>query len=260
MNRIDSKFSDLKKAGRKALVGYLTAGDPDIHGSEKDIRQALDHGVDILEIGVPFSDPTADGPVIQAASQRALAHGMNVGKALDLVRIIRKDYDQPIILFGYINPFFRYGYAELCNDARMAGVDGFLVVDLSHEESAELEPHLEKNGLYLIRLVAPTTPIERMKVILKNAKGFVYYIMVTGVTGERSKVASNIHARIADIRKSTKVPVAAGFGVGSCDQARKVAAVADAVVVGSALVSAARERKLSKLVREIRSGIDSVKE
>lgn len=260
MNRIDSKFSDLKKAGRKALVGYLTAGDPDIHGSERDIRMALDHGVDILEIGVPFSDPTADGPVIQAASQRALAHGMHVGKALDLVRIIRKDYDQPIILFGYINPFFRYGYADLCRDAKMAGVDGFLVVDLSFEESAELETHIEKNGLYLIKLVAPATPLARMKAMLESAKGFVYYIMVTGVTGARTKVASNITAKIGDIRKCTKIPVAAGFGVSTRDQARMVASAADAVVVGSALVTAAREHKLSRLVREIRSGMDSVKE
>ena len=258
MNRIDAKMQALREAGRKGFVAFLTAGDPNIDQSEADIRAALDHGVDILELGVPFSDPTADGPVIQAASLRALENGMTLRKVLDLVRRLRKDYDQPIVLFGYVNLFFRYGYEQLAKDAAEAGVDGLLVVDLPYEESGEMAAPLRQHGLYRIPLAAPTTGLERLRMILSDAGGFVYYIMVTGVTGVRQSVRSDLSERLTAVRSVTDLPVAVGFGVSSGEQAKTVAASADAVVVGSALITAAREDRLTELVQEIRAGIDEV--
>ena len=251
MNRIDQTFQELKKAGRKGFVGYLTAGDPDMAGSEANIRVALQSGLDVLEIGVPFSDPTADGPVIQAAGQRALAAGTTVRGILDMVRRLRRDFRQPIVLFGYANPFFSYGYEKLCADAAAAGVDGLLVVDLPFEEWGELKPHAEKSGLHLIPLIAPTTPMERAAAITGQSGGFVYYIMVKGVTGARDKVAEDAAEHVAALRHCTKLPIAAGFGVSNGRQAADAAAKADAVVVGSALVQAAHEGRLKALVTEI---------
>src|ERR1039458_4218702 len=175
MNRITKKFEELKKAGRKGLVGYRTAGDPDLDRSLKDIRDAIANGVDVLELGVPFSDPTADGPGIQEASRRALEAGMTVKKVLKMVEEIRRESQIPIVLFGYANPFFRYGYEKVCKDAAAAGADGMLIVDMPFEESAELRTFMDKHDLFFIPLVAPTTPRERAAMILKNAKGFVYY-------------------------------------------------------------------------------------
>lgn len=251
MNRITEKFEELKKAGRKGLIGYLTAGDPDGEASERNIRIAIENGLDILELGVPFSDPTADGPAIQEASLRALAAGMNVGKAFQIVKNLRRDFDLPVVLFGYANPFFRYGYEKLCADAAKAGVDGILVVDLPHEHSGELRPFMDKHGLFLITLVAPTTSKERASLVLKDAQGFVYYIMVTGVTGARDKLAEDIASHVNDLRKCTKLPIAVGFGVSSGAQARRAAEWADAVVVGSALVKAAKEGNLAQLTGEL---------
>jgi tryptophan synthase alpha chain len=256
MNRIEAKFALLRKEGRKGLVGYLTAGDPDLETSERDIRCALDHGVDVLELGVPFSDPTADGPTIQAASHRALAAGMTLTKVLELVRRLRADYDAPIVLFGYTNPFFRYGIERLCSDAVDAGADGFLIVDLPFELADEVRPATDAQDLVMVPLIAPTTSPERARGILRDARGFVYYIMVKGVTGARTEVVTDLGERIADLRGVTTLPIAAGFGVGSGAQARAVAEVADAVVVGSALVSAARNGTLRDLAVELRSGID----
>lgn len=255
MNRIDRKFEDLKKAGKKGLVGYLTAGDPDFEESERNIRIAIEGGVDVIELGVPFSDPTADGPVIQEASQRALASGMTVSKTLKIVLNIRKYSDVPVILFGYANPFFRYGYERICADASSAGADGMLIVDLPFEESDELRCHMGKFKLHFIPLIAPTTSAERAGMILKDAKGFVYYIMVTGVTGAREKIATDIGARVKEIKKYTSLPVAVGFGVSNGSQARTASEAADAVVVGSAFVKAAHENKLAGLVKEIRNDL-----
>jgi tryptophan synthase alpha chain len=255
VNRVDKKFREIREEGRKGLVGYLTAGDPDPDVSEKDIRIALEGGVDVLELGVPFSDPTADGSTIQAASQRALAAGMTVRGALDLVERIRRDFDQPIVLFGYTNPFFHYGYEALCADAAGAGADGLLVVDLPFEESGELLPHMNRQGLHFIPLIAPTTPRDRVATIVKNAHGFVYYIMVRGVTGARERVAGDLAAHVKALRECTALPVAVGFGVSSGDQARRAGREADAVVVGSALVKAAREGCLQGLVRELRDAL-----
>lgn len=255
MDRITKKFKELKKAGKKGLVGYLTAGDPDIATCERNIRTAIDGGLDVLELGVPFSDPTADGPVIQEASQRALAAGMTVVKALRIVSNVRRYSDIPVILFGYANPFFRYGYEKICSDALAAGVDGMLIVDLPFEESEELRCHMDKRGLCLIPLIAPTTSGERAGQILKDAQGFVYYIMVTGVTGTRTKVASDIDSRVQELRKCTELPIAVGFGVSNGKQAKMAGEAADAVVVGSALVQAAKDGRMAELVKDLRAAL-----
>jgi len=257
MNRIDATFARLREQGRKGLVGYLTAGDPDVETSERDIRSAIEAGVDVLELGVPFSDPTADGPTIQAASQRALKTGMSVRNALQLVKRLRADSEVPIVLFGYANPFFSYGYEKLCADAAAAGVDGMLVVDLPYEEWDELRVPMERAGMCLIPLIAPTTPQARAARILTGGRGFVYYIMVTGVTGARKQVAIDVSEHVATLRRSSNLPIAVGFGVSSGEQARTAASAADAVVVGSALVEAAREGRLAPLVAELRSALDA---
>lgn len=256
MNRIDKTFARLKSEGRKGLVGFLTVGDPNLEQSERHIRTALDAGVDILELGVPFSDPTADGPTIQAASFRALEAGVTLGDVVELVGRIRADYETPIVLFGYANLLFRYGYELICADAASVGVDGFLVVDLPFEEADEIRQHMDREGLQFISLIAPTTPPSRQRLILADAKGFVYYIMVTGVTGARAAVATDLANHLAELREATDLPVAVGFGVSSGAQAKVAAEHADAVVVGSALISAAEEGRLEALVREIRAALD----
>lgn len=251
MNRIITKFKQLKKSGRKALVGYLTAGDPDLLSSEENIRCALENGLDILELGVPFSDPIADGIEIQAASQRALSAGIKLNDVFTLVKKLRKDYDHPIILFGYMNPFLNYGYDQACKKAAVAGADGMLIVDLSFEESVEFRPEMRRNGLVMIPLIAPTTPLSRVNVILRNAEGFVYYIMVKGVTGEREYIDPDLEKHIRELRKCTDLPIAVGFGISSGMQARIAAHRADGVVVGSALIKAAQEKRLISFVQEL---------
>lgn len=255
MNRITKTFTDLKRAGRKGLVGYLTAGDPDELTSEGRIMEAVQNGLDVLELGVPFSDPTADGPVIQAAALRALKAGMTVRKVLDLVARIRKQSQVPIVLFGYANPFLAYGYDRICADAAAAGADGMLIVDLPFEESDELRLHMRKHGLQFITLIAPTTPADRAARLLRDAEGFVYYIMVRGVTGAREALAVDLEQHVATLRSVTALPIAVGFGVGSGGQARLAAAQADAVVVGSALVKAAAEGRLKPLVAELSAAL-----
>lgn len=257
MTRIEQTFERLHQQGKKALVGFLMAGDPDIETSELHCRTALDHGVDLLEMGVPFSDPTADGPVIQAAGQRALAAGTTLSKVLEMVKRLRKDYEAPIVLFGYVNPLFSHGYARVAEEAAAAGVDALLVVDLPFEESGELRQHLDRHGLDFITLVAPTTPEDRLRMILKDARGFVYYIMVKGVTGTRSAMAADVSEHLARLKAVTRLPVVAGFGVGSGAQARDAAQYAGGVVVGSALIKAAQEKRLAGFVRELRQALDS---
>ncbi|MDP6525567.1 MAG: tryptophan synthase subunit alpha [Kiritimatiellia bacterium] len=260
MNRIDARFAELKAAGKKGLVAYLTAGDPDLQTSEENVRIALQGGVDVLELGVPFSDPTADGPTIQEAAQRALAAGTNLNDVLAMVKNLRKDFDTPIVLFGYANPFFRYGYETLCRDAVEAGVDGFLVVDIPYEICGELKMHTDAAGLRLIPLIAPTTAAERADRILSEAQGFAYYIMVKGVTGARRELVVDLGERIAALRGVTDLPIAAGFGVSSGEQAAEVARTADAVVVGSALVRAAHEGGLAELMVDLKRGVDGLSE
>lgn len=255
MNRIDRTFVELKRAGKKGLVGYLTAGDPDARKSEENIRVAIEAGLDVLELGVPFSDPTADGPTIQAASCRALDAGMSLDGVFRMVSNLRKDYDIPIILFGYANPLFRYGYREACAEASRVGADGMLVVDLPFEEVGELRQYLDEFDLASVQLIAPTTTADRAARVLKDAKGFVYYVMVMGVTGTRARLAADVAEHVAMLRGCTDLPIAVGFGVSDGDQAKQAAESADAVVVGSALVRAAMAGTLRELVTELRRAI-----
>ncbi len=255
VNRITQTFQTLRRQGRKALIGYLTAGDPDLPTSERNIRLALANGVDLLEIGVPFSDPTADGPAIQAAGQRALKAGTNLKKILGLAARLRRSFKAPLILFSYANPLFRYGYDKLCRDAKRAGLDGLLVVDLPYEESTELRGLMQRHGLLFIQLIAPTTSPARVRRLLAQADGFVYYILVKGVTGVRKRLTPSIKQNIDRLRTCTDLPIAAGFGISDGAQARAAARHADAVVVGSALVEAASKGRLAKLVRELAAAI-----
>ena len=257
MNRIDETFAALRREGRKAFVGYLTAGDPDIEASERNLRTVLAEGVDILELGVPFSDPTADGPAIQHAAHRALEAGATLESVLELVRRLRRHSNAPIVLFGYANPFFRYGYARLAADAAKAGADGFLVVDLPFEEAGEFRQCLAPLGQVLVQLVAPTTTPERMRRLLKDARGFVYYVTVTGVTGQRRGLPEDLGRNLAAIRRLSDLPVVIGFGIGDGAQAAAAARHADGIVVGSALVSAAAQGRLAPLVRDIRFALDA---
>ncbi len=257
MSRIKQTFEKLKQQKRKALVCFLMAGDPDLEGSEKHCREALLNGVDVLELGVPFSDPTADGPVIQAAGRRGLAAGTSLDGVLKMAGRLRKDFDAPIVIFGYANPFFNYGYARLAKEAAAAGVDAFLVVDLPFEESHEFKLHLDPLGLDFISLIAPTTPSLRLGHILENACGFVYYIMVKGVTGVRAEIPADVAEHLARLRQNTALPIVAGFGVSDGAQARSAAHYADGVVVGSALVQAAKAGCLVALVKELRLALDS---
>jgi tryptophan synthase alpha chain len=255
-NRLVCFLEKCRADHKKAFIGYMTAGDPTLAQSQTRILAALENGIDILELGVPFSDPTADGPVIQAAALRSLNAGANLPGIIKLVARLRKKSQAPIVLFGYANPFTRYGYEKLCRDASRAGADAFLVVDLPFEEQMEMNRYADKYGMLMIPLIAPTTPRARSARILRKAEGFVYYVMVTGVTGQRSSVATDLSENLRSLRSVTSLPIAAGFGVSNGKQARQAARFADAVVVGSALVDAARRGKIVKLVREIRSALD----
>jgi tryptophan synthase alpha chain len=256
MDRIADTFARAKTERRKTLVGFLTAGDPDEAASLDHIRNALRNGVDLLELGVPFSDPTADGPTIQAAGQRALAAGMTLKKALDLTAVVRREFpDRPIVLFGYANPFLAYGYDALARDAAAAGADALLAVDIPFEESAEIRRSLDTHRLALIPLVAPTTSLDRARALLRDARGFVYYIMVRGVTGARASLAPDAAGQLAALRQCTRLPIAAGFGISNGAQARECARYADGVVVGSALVAAAQAGRLVELSRELSAAL-----
>lgn len=234
MNRITNKFIELRKAGHKALVGYITAGDPDFEMSQKIVIEACRAGIDILELGVPFSDPTSDGPVIQRASGRAIAKGMNLSRVLELVRAIRAaGIETPIVLFSYFNPIFRYGLKRFGADALAAGADGTLIVDLPHEESAEYTSQVSAE-LPLIHLVAPTTDDERMGDIVTTAAGFIYLITRTGVTGSGTLDTNLIASNVRRIRKHTDSPVCLGFGISNADDARNLRNLADGIIIGSA--------------------------
>ena len=236
MNRIDEKFTALRAAGKKALIAYISAGDPNL-AATRALAIALEKaGVDILELGVPFSDPLADGVVNQLAAARALAAGTTVHGVLDCVRAIRRESQLPIVLYTYVNPIYRYGFGAFHRDAEAAGVDGLLILDLPPEEDAQNAELRETSGLKRIRLIAPTTPPARIAQLTKDASGFIYYVSREGVTGERAEVADTMAGRVAEIRETTSLPIAVGFGITTPDHVRQVAECADAVVVGSAIV------------------------
>jgi tryptophan synthase alpha chain len=237
MNRIAERFARLRSAGQKGLVVYIGAGDPDLESTRK-LALAFDQaGVDVLELGVPFSDPLADGLVNQLAAQRGLASGATTPKVLECVRAIREQSRIPIVLYIYYNLAHRYGLERFIRDAGHAGVDGLLVLDLPPEEAELYEERMAAEGLCNIYLIAPTTPGERIAFIARRGGGFIYYVSREGVTGMQSKVADTIGPMTARIRAHTDLPIAVGFGISTPEQARTVAAQADAVVVGSAIVN-----------------------
>lgn len=250
------RFAELAGQGRRALVVYLTAGYPDAEASVKLLRGAAEAGADVIEVGVPFSDPMADGPVIQASSQRALASGITFDRVLEIVR--EAAVDVPIVLFSYLNPILAAG-GDALDRAAAAGVHGLLVTDLPLGADPELEARLSSGPLAFVRLVAPTTPVERMAEIANHGSGFVYLISRLGVTGARHDLPPDLVDTVARLRSVTALPICVGFGIATAVQARAVAAVADGVVVGSAVVSAAGESTDSAiaLIRELRSAIDS---
>ena len=237
MSRIEARFAKLRQENRAALVTFVMAGDPDFDTALKIVEGLPGAGTDVIEIGMPFSDPMADGPAIQAAGLRALKGGMTLRRTLELVKRFRaRDQDTPIILMGYYNPIYRFGAEAFAAAAREAGADGLIIVDLPPEEEIELRPHATKAGLATIRLIAPTTDDKRLPLVLKDASGFVYYVAVLGPTGTKSAAASDVAAAVARIRKHTKLPVAVGFGVKTPEQAADIARISDAAVVGTALV------------------------
>lgn len=246
MNRIVEKFNLLKKSDKKAFIVYIGAGDPNLAATHKLALAFDDAGVDILELGVPFSDPLADGLVNQLAAQRGLKSGSTPPKVLETVSKIRKSSNIPIVLYIYFNLIHKVGMEQFIEDAAKAGVDGLLVLDLPPEESDNYEALMKKNGLCHIYLVAPTTPEDRMEFIVKRGSGFIYYVSREGVTGMQKQIASNLASQTAKLRAHTKLPIAVGFGVSNPEQARLVAQNADAVVVGSAIVNQIAQRGKSK--------------
>ncbi len=267
MNRIEERFAQLKRAGKKGFIVYIGAGDPNLEAT-RDLAVAFDKaGVDILELGVPFSDPLADGLVNQLAAQRGLESGTTPAKVLETVSTVRKRSEIPVILYIYFNLIHRVGLEQFIHDAAKAGVDGLLVLDLPPEESDTYEALMRKAGLCHIYLVATTTPEERIEMIVKRGSGFIYYVSREGVTGMQSQVASNLAQQVAKIRAHTKLPIAVGFGISTPEQAQAVASVADAVVVGSAVVNQIAKhgksknpaKRVSAFVKSLADAVKSVK-
>ena len=265
MNRITSTFANLAAAKKKALVGYLTAGDPNPETSFEILRAACGAGIDILELGVPFSDPTADGPVIQVASQRALKAGMTLTKTLEMAARLRKEVETPIMLFGYYNPLFKYGLERLAKAAAAAGVDGLLVVDLPPEEAGPLKAALQGTNIQIVLLVAPTTRPDRVKKIANETGGFLYLITKAGTTGEGGLDYSAIAKHAAEVKAISPLPVCLGFGIRNGGDAQKLAPMADGVIVGSTLVNVIGSNpaapdlpaRMVEKIRDLRAGLDS---
>jgi tryptophan synthase alpha chain len=240
--RIDARFAALKQEGRPALVTFTMAGDPDYESALAILKVLPSAGADVIELGMPFTDPMADGPAIQAAGLRALAAGQNMKRTLALVREFRRTDDAtPIVLMGYYNPIYIYGNERFLADAKAAGVDGLIVVDLPPEEDAELCLPALAVGLNFIRLATPTTDVKRLPVVLTNTSGFVYYVSITGITGAAAPEAGKVNEAVARIKSHTNLPVCVGFGVRTAEQVGAIAQGADGVVVGSALVDAVRK-------------------
>lgn len=236
-NRIDKRFKALAAEGRTALIPFVTAGDPDPAWTASIMVALARAGADLLELGVPFSDPAADGPVIQAASERAIIRGTSLKRVLEIVSEFRRlDSDTPVVLMGYLNPIERYGHAEFARDGAAAGVDGILMVDCPPEEMVHLRGELDQNGIYPICLVAPTTTAERMERIARQASGYIYYVSFKGITGANRLEETNLAEPVAQLRTHTDIPLAVGFGIKGPQSAVAVAGVADGVVIGSALI------------------------
>lgn len=260
MSRIEHKFKELEQTGKAALVTYLTAGDPRVELTVDLCLKLEESGADIIELGVPFSDPMADGPSIQAASERALEGGTTMSDVFTIIARVRERSEIPIITFGYYNPFFAYGHSGFAADASGAGADGLLVVDLPPEEAREFKTHIDKAGLDFIFLLAPTSTEERIELVSGMASGFVYLVSVTGVTGARPEMDFSLEALTKKIKAHSGLPVGVGFGVSTPEQAAKISEFADAVIVGSALVNIIAkhgntEKKLLSEVGEFIKGL-----
>ncbi len=263
MGRIEATFSRLRQAGETALIPFITAGDPDLEATERIIHALVEAGADLIELGVPFSDPSADGPTIQAASERALASGTTLSGVLQCVSRVREHTNVPIVLMGYYNPVLQFGPERFATEAAAAGVDGVLLVDLPPEESGEILGFLQAAGVALITLLAPTTPPERQKELASKAQGYLYYVSMTGVTGAQQVDAGAIRDQVSALRREPAVPVAVGFGISTPADARAVAGFCDAVVVGSALVKiiaacaepAERERRVAEFAAALKAGV-----
>jgi tryptophan synthase alpha chain len=237
MNRIAKKFVELKDSGRKGFIPFVTAGDPDLKTSLSIIETLAKEGADVIELGVPFSDPMADGPTIQASSQRALTNGVMMSNVLDLVCDFRRRSDVPMVLFGYLNPILQYGVERFRDDAANAGIDGVLITDVVNKEAAEIGNKLNEKDIELISLVAPTTSDERLEKIAEHARGFLYAVSRTGVTGAQADLSSSAERLVERVRQYSDLPVAVGFGISTAKQIENVWKYADAAVVGSAIVA-----------------------
>ena len=266
MNRIQQRLNELSESNKKALISYVVAGDPDQKTTLSVMHELVSSGSDILELGVPFSDPSAEGPVIQRAHERALGNHTSMGQVLAAVSDFRKTNEQtPIVVMGYANPIEWMGYRKFCEAAVEAGVDGILVVDLPPEEASEINSVLTEYGLYNVFLLAPTTTESRIKEICKFASGFLYYVSLKGVTGSGALDVESVEQKVADIRKHTSLPICVGFGIKDADTAAAVSSVADGVVVGSAFVDllatdddkTAAQSAVGMLARSMRTAIDN---
>lgn len=256
MTRIDKKFAALKAEGKKAFVAYIMAGDPNYETSLEIVKGLPNAGVDIIELGVPFTDPMADGPTIQLAGQRALAAGQTLQKTLDMAAEFRKNDDTtPIVMMGYYNPIFSRGVEKFLKDAKSAGVDGLIVVDLPPEEDSELCIPAQKAGLNFIRLATPTTDDQRLPKVLQNTSGFVYYVSITGITGAAEAEAGDVGPEVARIKSQTDLPVIVGFGIKTPERSKTIASVSDGAVVGSAIVSLIGQGKSTSEVLDFVRGL-----
>ncbi len=266
MTRIADTFTQLRARGEVGLIPFVTAGDPDIETTFALVHEMARQGADIIELGVPFSDPMADGPTLQRAAERALQHGTSLSQVFELVRRVRQSLSIPILLFGYYNPIWRYGGERFAADAREAGVDGVLCVDLPPEEAEELKRETDRHGLDMIFLLAPTSSLDRVQKVLIRARGFIYYVAVTGVTGVRAALPADLSDMVRRIRALSPVPVGVGFGISSAEHAVQVAGVADAAIVGSALSQVIEQSlghpdlvpRVGALIAEIKTALRSI--
>ena len=256
--RIGQTFDRLRNEGKKAFIAYIMAGAPSLKRTEELVMMLEQNGADIIELGVPFTDPMADGPVIQRAAEAAIKKGVTLRKVLALVKKLRRKTQIPIVLMSYYNPIFKYGLEAFARDATDMGVDGVIIPDLPPHEAGEFKPHARRYGLDTIFLYAPTSTDERIKLVARESTGFIYYVSMTGITGSKLKVDSTTRSAIKKGRAVGRgVPVALGFGVSTPEEARAVAGLADGVIVGSAIVKRTEQAGLARFIRSLRRGIDS---
>ena len=260
MSRLTQRLAALKASNEKALVTFITAGDPNLAISEEMIHLLEESGADIIELGVPFSDPMADGPTIQLSSERALSSGTTLTAILETVGNVRRSSNIPIVLMGYLNPIHAYGYDRFCHDAAQAGVDGVLLVDMPPEESEDFLRTANIHGLNVIFLLTPTSDSYRIDTVNKLGRGFIYYVTVTGVTGARQELSDSLASELAKVRNKVTLPIMAGFGISTPEQAASVAALADGVVVGSAIVKLFQQHCGDQLRHELMSLVKKLKQ